>query len=216
MPGGLANARACRAGALCLLLAFTVGVAGCSGDDGSVISDPSSSTPAPTTTAPTPSIDPTSGGSDPASRLREAQKAASAAYLAAVAKPGSPGRVEALLGWYLPGSQGRTAMAKRMQQLANQHFAARLGPKGYQVIESVSVNASGSRGSVTACTFDDGVLYDTRHADSKGHPVVVNDNVSSRRTVTKWRHRNGKWQQTVATEIRSWPDGNHCPAKEDD
>jgi len=150
---------------------------------------------------------------DPRASLRSAQVAATAAYRAAVARPGSKETVARLLAWYVPGGLGHKGLAARMKNLAADGFAGRLGPKGYQVIEDIQIGASGSNGAVTICTYDDGVLYDTHLSDADGTPVIVNDDVVSRRTVTHWVHHSDGWQQTVANVIESWHGANHCPAK---
>jgi hypothetical protein len=150
---------------------------------------------------------------DPRAALRSAQTAVAAAYGAAVAHPDSKTTVARLLLWYVPGGIDHRRLAARMKNLAADGFAGRKGPKGYQVIEDVKLSADGSSGAVTICTFDDGVLYDTRLKDAGGAAVIVNDEVVSRRTVTHWVHHANVWRQTVADEITSWHGANHCPAQ---
>lgn len=149
----------------------------------------------------------------PRSSLRSAQIAVDRAYVEAIARPGDQERVARLLSWYTPSGLGHKAMLRRMRLLAADGYAGRSGPKGYQVIEAIHVSADGTKGAVTLCTYDDAVIYDTTLSDANGVPVVVNDDTITRLSVMHWVRRNNAWRQTLAVEMKDWPDTNHCPAK---
>jgi hypothetical protein len=65
--------------------------------------------------------------------------------------------------------------------------------------------------TVTVCTFDDGVIYDTRHTGPDGKPVVVNDEATSGRSRVSYVRQDGKWLLRGGDVVASWKGANRCP-----
>lgn len=196
-----------------MLLLAALATASCAGED---TDPPPAPTTASTTTLATSSV--TGSPNDPEqgvrADLRRAHVLFDAAYLAAVAAPGNKDRLRTLLAVYVPGSVAAQAMQQRIDDLARQGLAGRTGPRGYFVIEDIDVASAdeGATAKLTVCTFDDGVVFDTRHTGPDGQPVVVNDAVVSRRAIETWLRHDGRWLLRAGLESATWRGQNRCPA----
>jgi hypothetical protein len=204
-PGGVSRRRALMrkpwiAAALCAAAL----PAACSGEPKPAVS------PTPSASV-SPSRDPLAGAEQ---ELRAAEAAWYRAYQSAVADPGSERTVDRLLELYVPNGRGRRDIAARMDGLADRGYAGRPGPKGYQVVEDVSVDsvADGARAVVTVCSFDDGIVIDTRNDGPDGKPITVDDDVVGGRTKDRWVRQDGAWRLEGGDVVEQWKGDNRCPA----
>ena len=201
-----------------LAIAGDVIVAVCAGCDGtdSAAGNGHNATPVQSNASPT--ADPTRT-MDPLAQakidLRKVQSTYYASYIGAAAKPSSKSAVDRLLNVYESGSPGAKGVAARMKSLARDGFAAKPGPDGYFVVESVTVAsvAEDAPARVVVCTYYDGTTYDTRHNGPDGKPVTVNDTAESGRTRFRYVRRAGEWKLVGGDVLKSWTGGNHCPAE---
>jgi hypothetical protein len=106
-------------------------------------------------------------------------------------------------------------MASYVKKLADNGFAARSGPKGYFVIQSVSVTSvsDGASASSTVCTYDDGVTYDAKHKGPDGKPITVDDSISSAQTRFRYIRQVGTWKLVGGDVLKTWMGENHCSSK---
>jgi len=186
-----------RAGWLAVLAAALALATGCTGSDGTGSNQASRPTHTPGSQSPTATARPTIDALEQVrADLRAAQDTYYRAYLDAVADPKNTQRVARLLAVYVPGSPGARDIASRMKGLADRSFAGRRGPRGYHIVEQIDVSSlpPGGRATVTACTYDDGVVYDTAHKGPDGKPITVNDTVVSGRTRFRWVEQDGTWK----------------------
>jgi len=205
-----------RPGRLAVLVVTLALATGCTGSDATGSNQASGTTPTPGSQSPTATASPTVDALEQArSDLRAAQETYYRAYLDAVADPKNTQRVARLLAVYVPGSPGVRDIAARLKGLADRSFAGRHGPRGYYVVEQIDVSSlpPGGKATVTACTYDDGVVYDTVHKGPDGKPVTVNDTVVSGRTRFRWVEQGGNWKLQGGDVLATWKGENRCPAK---
>jgi hypothetical protein len=193
------------------VLALTaVAFAGCSGGSGGSTDGPSPATP---TSAAAGSATP-----DPAATVRRQIAAAHQAYvrsyLAALAAPGDPARVDDLLGRYTPSAQPAAVVRERMSSFAQRGFAGRAGAGGYHVVEDVDVVGLPPHGRAveTVCGYDDSVVYDARHKAPDGGEILVDDTPTSVRTRITWVQRDG-WKIDQVRALHTWYGENRCPPR---
>ena len=79
----------------------------------------------------------------------------------------------------------------------------------YTVVEAVAFT-SPTEATATTCIYDAGITLGPPGPD--GTPQVVDDSISSRRTMELLAIVGGKWVETATTSIVQLGEGNKCPA----
>jgi hypothetical protein len=193
------------------VLALTaVAFAGCSGGPDDAADGPLRATPSPAASS--------SGAVGPAADVRRQIAAAHQAYvrsyLAALAAPGDPARVDDLLGRYTPSAKPAAVVRERMSSFAQRGFAGRAGAGGYHVVETVDDVGLPPHGRAveTSCGYDDSIVYDARHKAPDGGEILVDDTPTSVRTRITWVQRDG-WKIDQVEALETWYGENRCPPR---
>jgi hypothetical protein len=205
-----------RAGRLAVLAVALALATDCTGDGATGPNQTGGTTQTPGSQSATATASPTVDALEQVrADLRSAQETYYRAYLDAVADPKNTQRVSRLLAVYVHGGQGAQDIAARMKGLADRSFAGRPGPRGYYIVERLDVSSLPPDGKamVTACTYDDGVVYDTAHKGPDGKPITVNDTVVSGRTRFRWVEQGGTWKLQGGDVLATWKGENRCAAK---